>query len=398
MNYFKLLIILTLISCSSSFEADDKGYQPGLVRIAIDGKSVPDTVDISDIIESIKIVKIQEAEDGLFGEIEKLILTKDKYVIFDRYSSNQILLFTTDGKFFKNLVKKGAGPEELTKLSDVWVNGSGELEVYDHYLNKIITYDSEFNVKEANIFKQNQQVGSIIRFPGETGFVAYSGYNGFVSSNEYYKLAILDSGLQADKHFLPYPRDLNRALIATPISPFFVYDDTIRFTQNFDPSVYAIAPDGKMTKAYDLVYSPNPFPIDFESKLVTPNLGLFTSELMDFEAVNKIFTGYTGYRGPWLETSKFAIFSSFDSDYATFTSIYDKDRKEMLYQAQNFAEDKRYHMQIPPYFYTTHVAENRFISSYQGYYLLMLLKEASPFYKMVQEDMESFYIIDVALK
>jgi hypothetical protein len=292
----------------------------------------------------------------------------------------------------------GSGPEEMAKLSDVWTNENGDLEVYDSYLNKIIAYDSELNVKKTKIFKNNNHFGSIIRIPKKTQFIAFSGYNGFLKSEEFFKLAILDSGLTANKLFLPYPKNLHRALISTPISPFFIFNDTVRFTQNFDPSVYNISPKGDLLKKYDLVYSPNPFPLNFESELVIPNLTLFKSELIDFAAIKKIFSGYTGYKGPWLETSKFAIFSSFDSDNTTFTSIYDKERKEILYQANNFSETDQYHMQIPPHFYTTNVSENRFISIYEGFNVLLLLKKSSPFYEMVKDDVESFYIIDIKLK
>jgi len=401
MKYIKLLYTIMIISCSASFETKDnfiKEYQ-NIIRIDIDGGSIPDTVDVSDIIDSIKIVKIKETDDGLFGGIEKLILTKENYVIYDPHYSNKIILFKDNGEFHRNLVKMGSGPDEMSKLSDVWVNENGELEVYDNYLNKIITYDAKLDVKETNIFKHNNYFGSIIRFPGKTQFVAFAGYNGFLKNNEFHKIAIIDSGFVEISHFFPYSKSLNHALISTPVNPFYIFNDTIRFAQNFDPSIYNILPDGELLKKYELTYNPTPFPIDFEKQLVIPNINFFKSELIDFAAMNKIFSGYVGYKGPWLETSKFAIFSSFDFDYdATFTSIYDKDRMEILYQARNFTESDRYHMQIPPHFYTTGVFENRFISCYEGFIVLMLLKKSSPFYDMVQNDIESYYIIDIKLK
>src|SRR5690606_17762993 len=135
------------------------------VTIAIDANSIPDTVDISNLIDSIRIIKIRETQDGLFGGVEKLFVTREKYVIFDQHFSNKIVIYNTKGEFHKNLVQMGAGPEELSKLSDVWINENGNLEVYDNYLKKIIVYDSNLNVKKTKIFKNSNYYGSLIRLP-----------------------------------------------------------------------------------------------------------------------------------------------------------------------------------------------------------------------------------------
>ena len=400
MKNIKILCIAILFSCSTSIEKIDQYNKDNqnINSIIIDGNSILETIDISNIIDTIRIIKIKETEDGLFGGVEKLFFTKEKYVIFDPAFSNKIVIYNTKGEFIKNLVKTGAGPEEMSKLSDLWINENEELEVYDNYLKKIIIYDSNLNVKETKILKNSNYFGSIVRIPKTSQYITYSGYNGFYKNNEFFKLAYLDSGLNEKKLFLPYSNSLNRALISIPTSPFFIINDTIGFTQNFDPTVYFISQNGNLLKKYSLIYSNNPFPLDFENEIVIPNLKYFNSELIDFEAIKKLFSGYSGYSGPWLETSKYAIFNSFDSKYATFTSIYDNEQKEILFQAKYFSETIHYHMQIPPYFYATDPSENRFISIYEGYNVLLLLKESSPFYEMVKNDIDSYYILDVKLK
>lgn len=400
MKHYKILYIIILFSCSNSNEITNTNNtdKPITHSILINASSILDTVDISDLIDSIRIIKIKETNEGLIGGIEKLFVNKNNYVIFDPDFSNKIVIYNTNGEFVKNLVKMGAGPEELSKLSDVWVNEREELEVYDNYLNKILVYDYDFNVSKTIFMRNSNLHGSIIKISSKSQYVTYSGYNGFFKNNQFFKLAILDSAFNINKLFFPYSNNLNRALISIPISAFFVFNDTVGFTQNFDPSVYNIYPSGDLIKKYELIYSPNPFPSNFESEIVAPNLSAFKSDVIDFKAINELFSGFTGYRGPWLESSKYAIFRSFDSKYTAFTSIYDKERKEILYQAKNFSETNQYHMQIPPYFYTTNASVNRFISFYEGFNVLLLLKESSPFYEMVKNDVESFYIIDISFK
>jgi len=55
-------------------------------------------------------------------------------------------------------------------------------------------------------------------------------------------------------------------------------------------------------------------------------------------------------------------------------------------------------MHLPTHIHTTDVVENRFISAIQGYYLIETLKKVSPFYDLVNRDLESFYVVEVKFK
>jgi len=399
---FAIFHIALLSSCSNSNDSIDVGKVTSTEgnSILIDGSLIPDSLDISNIVESIKVIKIKETNEGIIGGVDKVFLTNGNYAIFDSFFSTKVVIYNSDGEFLKNLIKMGSGPEEMTKLSDVWMNDKGGLEVYDNSLNKVLVFDSTFNISKTFFKRNSSHFNSLIKLPSTSQYVAFSGYNGTYRNNSFYKLAILDSVLNVENLFFPYSRDLNQAFVATPINPFFIINDTVGFTQDYDPTVYNITSDGRLIKKYELVYDFKPLPTNLDSEIVLKNLSTFkyNGDQIDINAINNLFYGYTGFRGPWLETSKYAVFTSFDTGYSPFTSIYHKEQGKVIYQAKNFLESENFHMQIPPYFFVANVEGNRFVSVYEGHYALMLLKKSSPFYNMVKDDTKSFYIIDVKLK
>lgn len=399
----KILIaisVLIFISCDKNQNIENTEIEKETNEIKIETNNIQDSSDISEIIEEVKIIKINETKEGLIGGIEKLLLLNNNYVIFDPFYSNRIVIYDINGNFVKSLVNMGSGPKELTKLTEVWINEKEELEVYDNNLNKIQTYDKNLNLSKTLFLKSKKLFGSITKLSSDPDkYINYSGYNGFQNKGKYFKLAILDSVFNIEKTFFEYNKSLNNALIPTPISPFHkTKHNKIEFTQNFDPTVYTIDSNYKLEKKYILNYSPKPFPRNFEETLIEPNIRELRSENLNNNKTKEILGGSYGYRGPWLESIKYSYFTSFDTNGKSFFSIYDKEKHKILFQGYSLIESEEFKIQIPPHFYTVNSQENKFVGFYEGYITLMLLKESSPFYKMVKESIDSFYIIEVKFK
>lgn len=75
-----------------------------------------------------------------------------------------------------------------------------------------------------------------------------------------------------------------------------------------------------------------------------------------------------------------------------------KNNDADLIQGSFFTESSKYHMHLPTHIHTTDVDENDFISVMEGYYLIQHLKKKSPFYELVNQNLESFYIVEVKFK
>ena len=186
--------------------------------------------------------------------------------------------------------------------------------------------------------------------------------------------------------------------IYVPMNPLFRVGDTLRFYQNFDPRIYTFYPEDDLEVRYFLDYEPQPLPDNFEQELIMENLEVFVSEESTYEARNAVFEGYTGFRGQWMESKDYAVFSSFDTDHDGFNSIYHKRKKQIVAQGVDLREDQRYHMIIPTHFQAADAEGNRFVIVLPGYRLVGYLDAESPFYEQVNQDPETMFVMEVVLR
>jgi hypothetical protein len=396
---YTLLFVLICISCSDKKESNiiAENNTDG-EHIIVDGSFIADSVDVSEMIEYINIVPIIEPEENIIGGIEKVYVTGDYYIIFDPYYSQSVVIYDEKGNFVKNLKPIGAGPDEILDLSDAWINEKGNLELYDYTLQKILIFNSDFDVTKVIHAKHPQRYRTLKKFPSQNKYVAFAGYNGLFDNGNYYSVTILDSLLNLQSVAFQYNASLQGAFVSIPLDPFSVIEDTIRFSRNFDPNIYSITPDGEILKKYELDYPHNPLPKDFEGDILMKNLKILKAQEINFDAIRNIYLGYTGFRSPWVETKDYSIFNSFDKDQQPFSSIYNKRDNKIVFQGRIFFDSSEYKMTIPPHFYATKVNENRFISVLEGYQLLNLLSKNNTFIESIEEQLDSFFIIDVKFK
>src|SRR5690554_4810958 len=205
------------------------------------------------------------------------------------------------------------------QMNDCWLNEEGELEVYDFSLGKILVYNENYEINKVIHAKDILVFKSIMKIPKTLDYVGYNGYN--PNNGKPFKIAFLDSLLGLKKMAFQYDGELRYASIKTPLDPFFKFGDSIRFAQNYDPNIYNINPDGHIIKRYELVYTYNPLPHDYEDQLIKRNLNIFKAQEHDFSAMANVYKGYTGFRSPWWETDNYLIIYSFDTEQNPFGSV-----------------------------------------------------------------------------
>lgn len=389
-----LLVFLTFsFSCSSTSDQSATGLG-GAERIVIDAAKVAKEVDVSDLIEEIRVFPLEEVEGSLLGDVEKVLLMEEYMVVFDKMETKKIVVFDRKGDFVKELNIVGEGPDKLTQIIDCWINDHGELEVYDYAAQKILVYDNNFEVEKAIHAKDRILFHSMMSMPGSGGYVGLSrGYSGV--DGDPFKLAFLDDELAVQHTALPFDSLIMGASISVPISPLLRVGDDLRLYQNFDPRIYTANPEGYLEIAYYLDYVHQPLPDDFERELILQNLELFMDPYEDQRAV---FEGYTGFRGRWMESRDYAVFESFDEVHDLFFSVYHKGKKQILAQGHDLRDDRRYHLALPTHFQAADVEDNRFVVAMPGWWLTNYLLPESPFYELVNPNPETVFVMEVVLK
>ncbi len=391
---FLLLISITLISCS--FSNSDSNVE----KIIVEGTNIQDTLNISNLVENIDVIKLNETSGNFLGEATKVFKTNKYIIVFDRNNAQRIVAFDHRGNFVKNVTDKlPDGVTEIIKINDCWLTDTGDLEVYDFGQKYIYQFSSEdFSFKKLVKTSEAVIFSSLMRIPKTTNYVGYKGYmqHNKLYRGKQYKLAMLDSTLNIQSVHLEYPKELKGVAVTTPVSAFRHFGDTIRFAQDFDPFIYSVTSDG-FSKRYELQYIHKPFPLDFEEKIVKPNLAVFKKAVPDFEKINSLYKGYTRFKGSWFETKKYAFFASKDEKGNSFYSIYDKVNKHVISQAHFLKETLRFKMIIPQ-FSTVDVEMNEFLTVWPGYGLKTIIGKDSPLFALIEKDLEANYLVKVKLK
>src|SRR5690606_36450050 len=96
-KYFQyILILVSTIGCTDKqTEFNDIMY--------VDNEDVLGKFDVSDLVESIVYIKFKEKEDSFVGGIYKLSRKYGPFILFDRFVTQKIFLFSSDGTFLKEM-------------------------------------------------------------------------------------------------------------------------------------------------------------------------------------------------------------------------------------------------------------------------------------------------------
>jgi hypothetical protein len=392
------ILFTTLVcwSCGPQLESDSRHLSKDAIVINVDTSSINDSTDISAFIADLEIIPLKEHKDDFIGEVWKVILARDYVIVFDRYITKRIHVYKKNGELFKSIVPEGDGPNQFLQISDCWINERGNLEVYDFQLNRVIVFDHNFQPKRSFKGSNHLFFNSVQNIGGKyVGFGGYNDYNGSVRG-KYYKVAVMDTNFKIQKTVFHFDKKLRGALISTPINPFGKIEEKTIFYQDYDPNIYNVNTSGDFDLRYRLNYTPNPIPDDFDGQVVTKHLSLFKSAQIDFENIDEIYKGYSGFWGPWFEANDFVVFNSFDVSYNRFSSIYDKKGKKIIAQGR-FLFDNKNKFTIP-YFHTVDPQNNSFIAVIEGYIIFNHIEKGSTYFDQVEDwEDENFYLIKVTL-
>lgn len=164
MNIFKYPFMYTVISglvtclllgsCNSAGGADTQYAEPltdsiPFTEIRIDPtqpENLSKTITTSQVFDTVAYIPLETMQESIFGRIDKLEITDKYFVILDK-TTNEIFVFTKEGKFYSKISNKK--PSQAKTI-----------------------YKKIFNMTV------NRQTNEIIFFDGHTGIMFYYGLNG----------------------------------------------------------------------------------------------------------------------------------------------------------------------------------------------------------------------------
>jgi hypothetical protein len=127
------LLLLLIFGCET--ESEHKGEV-----IKINPREAEEFVNLSEIADSIKLIKLQTEGDDVIGMARRIIIKK-KYIYVQDVIQKVVFVFDKDGKYVSKLNKQGRGPGEYLSLGFISVDDNEEyIEFVDSSLRKILKY------------------------------------------------------------------------------------------------------------------------------------------------------------------------------------------------------------------------------------------------------------------
>lgn len=158
---------------------------PRIIPIEISNESI----DMSEIIDSVKLTRLETSEDCLIGHIDKIVFNGSYYYILDKNIRKILLIFDNNGNFIKKVGDIGKGPGEYLAPTDFIVNNS-EIILIDGIGHKMIYYNilGEYQ-KSVNL---KYIVKEIFLTKDDNTFILRMGDNRHIKEIDGYELVMID--------------------------------------------------------------------------------------------------------------------------------------------------------------------------------------------------------------
>lgn len=156
--------------------------------IVVPEKAGTEAYSMNEIIADSKIIPLETTEECLIGTISKICADKSLLVIFDKQNQS-VFRFSNKGKFLGKIGKRGRGPLEYNKLTDVSVDKKQkEICLSDLATRKFLYYDyaGKFLREESMYFYSDQVEFTNERMILEANFA----HNTMAPSLDYSKIIV----------------------------------------------------------------------------------------------------------------------------------------------------------------------------------------------------------------
>ncbi|KYG78781.1 6-bladed beta-propeller [Roseivirga echinicomitans] len=233
-NLFSLLILTLVFSCAEKGGVNDKQVTNlddfRTYAIDVESKATP----VFDLIEEVEVMRLEETEESLLGDVYKLDALEGEYVItYPRTGDNHF--FDRNGKFLRAFNNSGGGPKEYNLVLNSWIEND-DLSIFDSQSMRVHKYTKFGNWIESK------------RIPYSAFSLAYydSKYFLDVSRNpvedDFHAVAVLNTKMELIETTVPF-NDRKAISLSWGVDNFKPYKDGLVYNDVINDTVYVYEND-----------------------------------------------------------------------------------------------------------------------------------------------------------
>ena len=221
--------------------------------------------NLSEIADTVEYIPLQTSTEAMVGEVEKMIVHKEKIYIWDQLSES-VFCFDTSGNYLFRISAHGQGPGEYLRTQDFALNLENDhICIFSDVDQAIFEYDTHGK------FVKEIPSTYILQSFALRGNILYE-YTGRFA-NEYpdtdgkyqFRFNVIKDG-QSISHQLPYIHKEELYEIPMSTHNFTTYKDTLLLSESLSPLIYTVAKDGTLTPRYRIEFTTNKYNPSFEDE------------------------------------------------------------------------------------------------------------------------------------
>lgn len=140
-RFLLILILVSSLSCNENIKQDGSSFFTIPFAEIIKDKQ---EVKLSEFATDVKLIQLENTPEAMLGNVENIEFTKD--YIFIKFWMHPILQFSRDGKFIRNVGRKGKGPGEYNSCMKMSIDETNE-RIYIHTIElsmMVFNFDGEY--------------------------------------------------------------------------------------------------------------------------------------------------------------------------------------------------------------------------------------------------------------
>lgn len=231
--YLFLTLLACCLGCGGQPETSEGETvaKDGLQSYKLDIKE--DKKPIADLIESIEITRLEETDESLLRYVGQVDFHEDKMIIL---SNETFHIYSKIGEFISKFNRKGDGPEEYSRLTDIWLE-SGMIGVYSTIGRYVKRYDLEGNFISGD--RLDERAAHV--YPYKSGYILDM-HIIYTQDSLKYSLVTVDDQMKLDQTFLPFKKDPDFRSTQY-LNSFFTLNDDLFYLHTMSDTVYRLTSD-----------------------------------------------------------------------------------------------------------------------------------------------------------
>jgi hypothetical protein len=191
------------------------------------------------LLDVVSFIRLETLPENLLGNIDQILFTKDRMIIFDKFVSKSVSIYDFKGKFICKISNPGQGPEEYSYLSNIILTpDSSHVVLVDMGSQKLkyFSIDGKFIKSETLPYFFGE-----VQFTSENTIIGYSSTSNFVKTDDSMsKPTFILSDMEGHIFYSGYPSFYKEGFTLRTNMPIRKFGDEVYFNPQFNDTVFQV--------------------------------------------------------------------------------------------------------------------------------------------------------------